>query len=495
METENQKANIDAQLIEKLYMENTLLRVAGALFCHDQRRAAKRTEIIQLNRGPLEKHIAIRPDPEYGQPGPLAHKIFVALIKKHSEYGRPVPEEISFTKREIMRMIGRAEWGGSASAQLSRAIEEIRNTSITAHFKRADIFYEERFHLFSRVLIERRISPQDPIERCAITIAKPIIDSLNDDHFTCLNHSLMQSLETIGQALYMRLFFHFANLHDGASGKRLAFPKRYNDICNEWLGGLTVLAHKSKIISEQLGSHLAQLVSAGFLASYTIEKARTGIGLVITFRPGAVFFQDYDRFYRRRSQGELQWHFHADRKAINEPLKVAYLFAEKRIGQSAASIAFVPSKDVETAKQFLAKLPFDQIPAFIDYALAEARRTNFDVQTLGGIKQYLTGYLTFQAGQKAARAAQAAWKAKEKAEAERMAFDSYRRAQAVKLFDTLPADQQSEIEDQARTYAANFSGSLRDRMLASRRAHLTLTRYGDRLATFDQWRHQIEHRL
>src|ERR1700730_15817546 len=131
-------ANIDAEQIGKVYMENTLLRVAGALFCHDQRRASKRTDTIQLNRGLPDKHIAIRPDPEYGQPGPLAHKIFVALVKKHSDYGRPIPEEISFTKREIMRMIGRAKWGGSASAQLSRAIEEIRNTSITDHFKRSD---------------------------------------------------------------------------------------------------------------------------------------------------------------------------------------------------------------------------------------------------------------------------------------------------------------------------------------------------------------------
>jgi hypothetical protein len=64
----------------------------------------------------------------------------------------------------------------------------------------------------------------------------------------------MRRLETIGQALYMRLFFHFANLHDGKSGKRFVFPKRYDDICNEWLGGLTVLPHKSRIITEQLGS-------------------------------------------------------------------------------------------------------------------------------------------------------------------------------------------------------------------------------------------------
>jgi hypothetical protein len=41
----------------------------------------------------------------------------------------------------------------------------------------------------------------------------------------------MAGLGTIGQALYMRLFFHLANLYDGRNGKRLFFRKLYdNDI-------------------------------------------------------------------------------------------------------------------------------------------------------------------------------------------------------------------------------------------------------------------------
>ena len=52
-----------------------------------------RTQEIELNRGVTEKNVVIRPDPRLGQPGPLAHKIFVALIKKHSNYGRPIQSE------------------------------------------------------------------------------------------------------------------------------------------------------------------------------------------------------------------------------------------------------------------------------------------------------------------------------------------------------------------------------------------------------------------
>ena len=66
----------DAQRANKLYMESNLLRISGALFCHDPKRAARRTGEIELNAGVVEKHIVIRPDPKLGQPGQLAHKIF-----------------------------------------------------------------------------------------------------------------------------------------------------------------------------------------------------------------------------------------------------------------------------------------------------------------------------------------------------------------------------------------------------------------------------------
>ena len=210
-------------VVEKLYMENTLLRVSGALFCHDAKRAALRTWPINLNRGVNENSVVIEPHPRLGQPGLLAHKIFIAILKKHSDYGRPHPHDVSFTKREIMRLIGRKEWGGRDSKQLSGALDEIHRAFISASFKRGAKFFEEKFHIFSRVLLERAAEASDaPIERCTVTLATPIIDSLRADHFSCYNYLFRQGLGTIGQALYMRLFFHFANLYEGQRGKSVA---------------------------------------------------------------------------------------------------------------------------------------------------------------------------------------------------------------------------------------------------------------------------------
>jgi hypothetical protein len=108
-------------------------------------------------------------DPEFGQPGQLAHKVFVALIKKHSDYGRPIQKQVSFTKREIMRMVRRGEWGGKDSEELSRALYEIHHTFIKKHFKTpGGRFIERSFNIFPEILMERREFASDQIEAGAL---------------------------------------------------------------------------------------------------------------------------------------------------------------------------------------------------------------------------------------------------------------------------------------------------------------------------------------
>jgi hypothetical protein len=295
----------------------------------------------------------------------------------------------------------------------------------------------------------------------------------------------MQQLGTIGQALYMRCFFHFANLYTGTNGSRLAFQKRYDDVCAEWLGGLTVLRYKADIMRDQLGPHLDQLVAAGFLSSFDIAKAKGRDGLVITFKPGKMFFDDYDRFYRHRAQGELQWELQTDQREIGEPLKFAYLFAEKRSGQPVASIAYVNTKDVETAKQLLAEITFQDAPAFLEFSLSEARKTHFDVQTLGGLRQYLAPFKARLATQTATKHRQTIERRRED---ERLAYDSYRRRQAAAIFETLALDERQEIEALVRRAAAGFGGSLADAIVAAKRVQIVVQRYGDRIKSFDAWK-------
>jgi hypothetical protein len=480
--------NATVQSVDKMFMENTLLRVTGALFCHDIKRASTHVEPITLNPGIDGKLIKIRPDPELGQPGQLAHKVFVALIKKHSDYGLPVQHEISFSKRELSALIGRTNWGGHYSEQLSRALYQIHRTFVAAYFKKSDgRFVEHSFTIFPEIILERREFASDPIEACTVRLAEPIVESLQEQHFTCLNYELMQRLATIGQALYLRLFFHFANLYDGKNDASLVLQKRYDAICTEWLGGLKVLEHKSRILNDQLGAHLAELVEAGFLKSYSIDRAKEGEGFVLSFWPGELFFEDYDYFYRRqgkrrRSAPSLA----ADQQTIGEPMRVAQLFAERRDGRPLAD-GFVSSTDVSTARELLAAISIDDMPTFMDYALKEAKKTGFAVQRLGGLKQYLPSYLAWQEKATARRAQATARATHDREEAKKEAYQRARREEAEALFETLPSNEQQDINVSAQAFAARYSGSLQNSMMSYHKTRLIIERCGNRLSSFEQW--------
>src|SRR3984893_16986429 len=136
MEPTSSTKNPQQQTAEPVYVENTLLRVFGILFCHDPKRARTRSGKIELDKGVSEKRIVVRVDPEYAQPGPFAHKVAMAVIRKQSRYGRPAQKQISFSQRELMRLAGRSTWGGRDSEELIRALRQIRYTHILAQFKK-----------------------------------------------------------------------------------------------------------------------------------------------------------------------------------------------------------------------------------------------------------------------------------------------------------------------------------------------------------------------
>lgn len=221
---------------EVVYLESTLLRIFGVLFCHDSKRARTRSGKLEINRGVGEERISIRLDPEYAQPGPFAHKIALAILRKQSRFGTPAQAQISFSQRELMRLAGRKTWGGRDSEELALALRQIRYTHVVAHFQRDGNFFEHDFNIFNEVLIERRNSATDPISACTVVIADPIIQSLNDRHFACLNYSLIQELSSISAALYIRLFYHFSTHFDGKHLDRVSFKKRYDDTCARMVG-------------------------------------------------------------------------------------------------------------------------------------------------------------------------------------------------------------------------------------------------------------------
>jgi hypothetical protein len=128
-----------------------------------------------------------------------------------------------------------------------------------------------------------------------------------------------------------------------------------------------------------------------------------------------------------------RFRFHDDQQDIAEPLKVADLFLEKRTGKPHAGIPYVPSKDVDTARELPGQLSFTEINEFIDYALNEARKTKIEVQTLGGLKQYLAEFKERRIARVETAAAKGAQDREEQQAETRIPCDRFRPSAASEI--------------------------------------------------------------
>jgi hypothetical protein len=472
---------------DRLFLENNVLRAAGVIFCHDKRQAAKQIAPITNLEEVAKRPITVEPHPAYGQPGPAAFRVFLGMMKKLSDYGQPVPNKIFLTQAELARLMGRA-WAGTTGKQIVRALWQLRRTAITMafHDRATGDWQIEDFNLATHLLVSGR---DNQVRACVITIPEVVQRSLQERYFSCLNYSRLQGLSTVATALYLRLYHHFANLHEnGGRNGAVIVRKRYDAICKEWLGGLTVLGFKSKIMSEQLGPHLDALKACGFLKSYGLDRAKNEETFVLTFRPGRAFFEDYEQFYKNRFQNELQFQYHAEEREMHRPMEVVRLFHEKRTGQSHAT-ASLNENEVELAQSFIEQLDYEGALGFLDYGLAKARSTKFDVQNLAGLNAYLPSFI---ANRDAISRSKEIAEGKARAEHEQReqeAYEVFRRQHAERVLAEAPQNVREEIEAAARAEAAGrYSLGGRPTELGYQLARRRIV--AERLGTpsFDEWK-------
>ncbi len=125
----------------------------------------------------------------------------------------------------------------------------------------------------------------------------------------------------------------------------------------------------------------------------------------------------------------------------------------------------------------LDQLPAGDMAAFVDYALREAERTNFAVQSLGGIRQYLTAFLADRERLAKAKSRQDSIAALRRDEDEKSAKETERLSAARRLFDTLPVYEQAIIRSEATKRAAAFRGSLKETMIEHFVGRITADRH------------------
>lgn len=480
---------------ERLFHEINLLHLEGHYFTFDPKAAARviRDPLKELDmrwRNPERntvEPVSITPNLAYGTPSVFAYKVFQAVIKKLSDYGYPAPENVSFGHREIMRLIGRDAYGGKDSKELVKVLHQFRHTGIDCwlYDKSTEEATSLSFSLATTFLYTYKKRGQ--ISLFTIYLHPFIIKSINEQYTFCLNFGRMERLEAISMALYKHLYFHFSNIYSQKKSKDFVFRKNYAEICRMWLGGLKVLRFKAKILNEQLGRHCDALKKTGLIKSYAIEKNAAKDGFNLIFHPGASFFEDYEHFYRRRFQPELPFTLAYDENTIQKPQEAVRYFYQKLYGTDTVNDIALSEKETSFAASLFEKHGAKEIWSFIDYGLAEAIKTNFDIKTFGGLKKYYLPYTKHLAAEGQAKAVGTEQEEKRVHERKLAAYDSYRRGEVAGIRSSLSPAEIEAIESGIQTEleaqhpgAKIFSGWIRgwaDRAIAEK--------YG--VLSFEEW--------
>lgn len=382
---------------EKFYHEINLLRIEGHYFCFNPKESTKKVntlsliEKIKTPEGLIEHPITIDPSNKYGRPSVLAYKILQAIIKKHSDYGRPFPNGVPFSQRELAKVTGRKSYGGQSQKQFFNAIMQLRRTGVVCSFykKETKEWIAVDFQILDSVLFSGK---KNEIKQCFFCLNPAIINSLNNYYAFCLNFSRMEKLEPIASTFFKRLFFYFSNIYSKSRTNKFVFTKDYASVCKTWLGGLKVLKYRSKILKEQLGPHLRKLKETGLIKRFEIEKNNKGDGFNLVFSPGTGFYEDYKKFYGQYPQMELPFKQVSEERYIQKPMLLTKYFYQKLLGTDELEETFLSESEVNFVSSLLEKHSYGDIQDWIDYSIEQAKKTGFLIKKFGGIKNYQTEF-------------------------------------------------------------------------------------------------------
>ncbi|MBV6415424.1 MAG: hypothetical protein OMOMHJEC_03314 [Xanthomonadales bacterium] len=374
-----------------LLEELNVVRVEGRYFCFDKHALKARVGVLQYrdgNRGTIIE------TSRHGHPSGLAYKVLQAAFRKVTLEGRPFPDTISFSYRELARLIGRDVIGGQDAKEIFRAIRQLEDTKIELVLYRNDAedsYQSIRFSMFAGtgfIAEGDELSPRK-IRQAVLTLHPFVMNSMRKGHFAVFNWERVSALEPLTAALYKRLYLHLSNLYEEKYNRdTLKFEKDYEDLCGEWLGGLKPQGYRSLIL-QQLGSHLDTLKSTGIIRGYSLERKADGGGWKVVFRPGAAFFRDYELFYLGSRARVLQFQQSSDQHEIQRPYELAKSFYTKLHGRLDNAEGIISAKDADFAKGLLERFGEEAVRDLIDFAIAEAPRTQFRMQSFRAVETFL----------------------------------------------------------------------------------------------------------
>jgi len=180
------------------------------------------------------------------------------------------------------------------------------------------------------------------------------------------------------------------------------------------------------------------------VSSITIEAAEEG-GFNIVARPGGGFFQDYQDLYLRK-QLRLPFQQAVDENLVGQPLKLVAYFHMKRLRVEQLEDMVFGDKEVTVAQELLTVLKETESHEFVDCALSKARESNYEPQTIAGIRQYLNGFAATQKDRERRRLEEKRKTDAARAEQVEAAYSRFKKAELERIRAGLPPNELAALQ-------------------------------------------------
>jgi hypothetical protein len=149
-------------------------------------------------------------------------------------------------------------------------------------------------------------------------------------------------------------------------------------------------------------------------------------------------------------------------------------------------------KETLFASSLLEKHSVEETKAFIDYGLAEARKTNFDIRSIGGLKKYYALYTKELRERAKTKVRDIEERKSQENDRRRRAYEAYRATEIIRLRNALPSDELERMENAVRDEleAKNPGSKIFIGWIRQRVDHLLAEKH--KIVSFEEWQKKGE---
>jgi hypothetical protein len=231
------------------------------------------------------------------------------------------------------------------------------------------------------------------------------------------------------------------------------------------------------------------LKQCGLIRSWEIRKNADKTGFNLSFCPGSSFFEDYHQFYAPHQQPPMLVRKTQDEQTIQRPMELVAYFYRRLYRTDTVDEAIFSNKETAFAAALLENHSFEDLQAWVDFALAEARRTGFDIRSFGGIRQYAAAFEARRAQERHHHEREMAQVSERRERQLQDRYQQFYRSELLRLRQAMGAEALAALEGQVRQGLGDEANGIGARFLIRVRVDQILVQQ-HQVPSFEQWQQQ-----